>query len=191
MKGIAANKRFRITSTIFCVLLFVCLCLVAYINNPFSPRNISEKTVCEKGVEYTIKLKGISKYDEKGFTLATDGFYYGSEKVGVYVDEDGFARTTYDENYEISFDGRYSNAFIAYEDYELCSEDFASREDFEAFFESPDPIYGFDINDISYYIQDVINYKKKFSGKAKIKIYREKVVITEIFIGEEKILELK
>lgn len=191
MKGIAANKRFRITSTIFCVLLFVCLCLVAYINNPLSPRNISEKIVCEKGVEYTVKLRGVSEYDEKGFTLSCDGFYFGSEKTGVYVNEEGFARTTLDENYETSFDGRYSNAYIAYDDYNLCSENYKSREDFEKFFESPDPIYGFDINKISDYIQDVINYEKKFSGKAKIKIYREKVVITEIFIGEEKILELK
>lgn len=191
MKGILANKRFRVTATIFCVLLFSCLCLVAYINNPLSPRNISAKTVCEKGAEYTVSLKGISKYDEKGFTLSCDGFYFGSEKLGVYVDEEGFARTTYDENYEISFDGRYSNSRIDYEDYKLCSESFKSREELEDFFESPDPIYGFDMNDISYYVQDVINYKKKFSGKGKIKIYREKVIITEVFIGEEKILELK
>lgn len=186
-----SDRRFRMLSAIFLLLLTICVVLIVYITTPLNPDNISAETVCKKGETYTIKLDGISDYDDNGFMLSTKDFYFIKEKTGVVVGDDGIARTSHDKNAQSFFDGRYSTAYIDYDSYELCSEKYKTKEELEEFFDSPDMIYGFDINDLSYYIRDVIEYEKKFTGTATVKIYRKKAVITEVFIGEEKIMEIK
>lgn len=185
------KKLFVFTSSLFCVLLCIAAAIVLFAASPLHPKNITDKTICEKGTEYTVRLKGISEYDEKGFSVSPDGFYLSSDKVAVYVDDEGFARTTYDGEGESYIKGRrYNSTEILYEKYSFCGESYKNRQELEAFFRLPDPIYNFDLDKLSYYIQDIINYEKQFSGKATIKIYRGRCIFTEIYIGEEKVLEL-
>lgn len=185
------KKRHRLILSVFIVLSAICLSLLVYISSPLHPRNISDKTVAKKGDEFVIRIDGISSYDEKGFTVSTEDFYFTNEKVGVFVGEDGFAYTDYDKMGKVSFNGKYSSPSVFYESYSFCGEEYKTKEELEDFFNLPDPIHNFDINNLSGYIQDVIHYEKQFVGKATVKIYRGKCVITEVYIGEEKVLELK
>lgn len=187
------RKRFvtKVASVVFAVLSFMSVILAVPLLSPSNPRNMSARTVAENGAEYTVKLNGIYKYDEKGFTPSIVGFYFTDEKAYIYKDEEGYACITLDgkgENYVL---GGYDSSYISYDEFQLCSESYKTVQELEAFFESPDPIYNFDINKLSYYISDVITYKKKFSGKATIKVYRGRCVITEVYIGDEKVLERK
>lgn len=181
----------KLIFSVFITLFAVCLSLLVYIISPFHPGNVSDETVAKRGDEFVIRLDGISAYDENGFTLSTENFYFYNEKVGVFVDEDGFAYTDYDKKGKVSFNGRYSSPTVSYDSYSFCGEEYKTKEELENFFELPDPIYNFDINNLSGYVQDIIQYEKQFAGKATVKIYRGKCVITEIYIGEEKVLELK
>ena len=187
------NKK-RLTAAlkvIFSALLCICSVLVLYISSPLHPKNITDETVIQKGVEYNIKLSGISEYDETGFRIVTNGFFFTSEKTFVYKDEEGFAFTSYDGEGECYLLGEYNSPFVSYENYRFCGENYKSREELEKFFEEPDRIYDFDINKLSEYIQDVLAYKKHFYGKATVKIYKGRLVITDFYIGEEKVLEFK
>lgn len=190
--SIRAKKRLSVCAvTAFVLLLCVAAVLVLYGLSPAYPGNISDKTVAEKGAEYTIKLKGISEYDEKGFDISTDGFYFTGNNAFVHRDEEGYAFTTYDGEGEALIKGKYNSEYIAYDNYEFCGESYKNRRDMETFFEIADPIYNFDINKLPVYVSDIINYEKQFVGKAKVRIYRGRCVITEIYIGDEKVLVLK
>lgn len=187
----AKKKLFKLTVVIFTFLLCVATVIVLYALSPTHPKNITDETVAEKGAEYTVKLKGISEYDDGGFRIATDGFYYTGEKAFVYKDEEGFARTTYDGKGEFYLLGEYNSDYISYDKYIFCGESYKTQEELETFFELPDRIYNFDIDKLSYYVQDIINYEKKFVGKATVKIYRGRCTVTGIYIGDEKVLKLK
>ncbi len=181
----------KTVSAIFAVLLILGGTVFIYAHSPLNPANISDKTVIEKGAEYKIKLKGVSEYDENGFRLVTEGFYFTDEKLFVCVDGDGYARTTDDGKGENYLLGKCNSADISYAKYEFCGKEYRNIQELEAFFEIPDPIYNFDINDLSYYISDIINYKKQFFGTATIRLYKGRCVITSVSIGDEKVLEIK
>lgn len=185
------NTLTKTVSAIFASLLLVGVAVLFYAHSPLNPANISDKTVIEKGAEYKIKLKGISEYDENGFRLVVDGFYFTSDRQLVYVSEDGYARTTDDGEGEAYLLGKCNSADISYGKYEFCGKEYRNRQELEAFFEIPDPIYNFDINDLSYYISDIINYKKQFFGTATLRLYKGRCVITSVSIGDEKVLEIK
>ena len=185
------KKLFRKLRTALCVLLCIAAVLVLFASSPLHLKNVTDKTVVEKGAEYTVKLKGIYEYDENGFSIAPDGFFYTGEKAFVYKDEKGYARTTYDGKGETYVKGKYNSTEILYENYSFCGDSYKNQKELEAFFELPDPIYGFDIDELSGYIQEVITYEKKFAGRATVSIYRGRCVFTEIYIGDEKVLELK
>ena len=186
------NKKKLFVSALFCVLLCIAVSIMLYTVSPYHPKNITDKTVAEKGAEYTVSVTGVSDYNEKGFMPVTDGFYFSvKDKAFIYKDEKGIARTIYDGKGECYLIGKYNSAFINYENYSFCGERFKSIEELEAFFGEADRIYDFDINKLSEYIQDVINYKKHFYGNATVKIYKGRLVITEIYIDGEKVLEYK
>lgn len=165
--------------------------LLIYVNSPLYPANISDRAIIEKGREYTVKLSGISDCDENGFRPVTDGFYFTNEKLFVYTDEEGFARTGNEGEEDALVLGKFNSAVLSYERYNFCGESFKNKEELQAFFDSPDPIYNFDINNLSYYISDIINYKKHFSGTATLMLYRGRCVITSVSIGGERVLEIK
>ncbi len=186
------KKRLTVFLTvIFSVLLCVFSALVIYISSPLHPKNITDKTVLQKGEKYILKLSGISEYDEKGFSIISDNFYFISGKAFVYKNEEGFACTSYEEQDEHNFIGKYNSSFVDYGKYSFCGESYKNREELEDFFEEPDRIYNFDINQLSSYIQDVMTYEKHFSGTATARLYRGRLVITEIYIRGEKVLEFK
>ncbi len=182
------NNLWKILSVVAALLFCVGAGIIGYAVSPLHPRNVTDETVIRKGTEYTVKLSGVSEYDETGFFLTAENFYYVKEDVGVFVDEDGFAYTDYTDKGDIQMNGEYCSAFVKYEDYSFCGETYKSREELEEFFETPDRIYNFDINNLSGYIQDIVSYEKQFSGKMTVRIYRKKCVITDIYIGKEKIL---
>lgn len=178
--------------TVILALFFVVgAALLAYVNSPLYPANISDRAIIEKGREYTVKLSGISDCDENGFRPVTDGFYFTNEKLFVYTDEEGFARTGNEGEEDALVLGKFNSAVLSYEKYNFCGESFKNEQELQAFFDSPDPIYNFDINNLSYYISDIINYKKHFSGTATLMLYRGRCVITSVSIGDEKVLEIK
>ncbi len=185
------KRLFVFVSILFCVLSFVAVILVLYASSPLHPQNITDKTVFQKGAEYTVRLTGVSDYDENGFVLVADGFYFTGEKVFVYKDEKGIARTTYDGKGECCLLGEYNSSFIDYEKYNFCGESYKNKAELEAFFDEPECIYDFDINKLGDYVQDIINYKRHFYGNATVKIYRGRLVVTDIYIGDEKVLEYK
>lgn len=182
----------KISSAVLAVLVCVCAGIVGYIISPFYPGNIDDKTVIEKGEEYTIQLCGISEYDAEGFMLVADGFYFTSGEAYLYNDEKGIARITYDKtDKRCRLYGKFNSLFISYDEFDFCGEKYKSREELEAFFELTDPIYNFDINKISEYVSDVIHFEKKFYGLATMSFYRGRCVITDVTIGTEKVLERK
>lgn len=173
------------------VLSCIALCIIIYALSPLHPRNISDKAIIKNGTEFTVKLKGVLDCDENGFTPAADRFFLGKDEISVFVGEDGFAYTDYDSKSDIGLNGRYSSFYISYDNYLFCGETYKNEQGLQKFFDSPDMIYNFDINNLPNYIQDVMTYEKKFYGKATVKIYRKKCVITELYIGEEKVLSHK
>ena len=185
------NRRFKLLKGILCTLLGVTAVLVLFILSPLHPQNISDRTVAEKGAEYTVKLKGISDYSENGFTVVTDRFSFVKGKLFVYEGEDGFAYTSDDGNGKVYVTGKYNSFDVMYENYTFTGESYKNQTELESFFEEPDRIYDFDIDKLSEYIQDSITYEKKFSGKATVSIYRGRCVITEVYIGDRRVLELK
>ena len=181
----------KISTSVFALLLLIAAVVFIYGNSPLYPANISDKTIIEKGTEYTIKIKGISKYDENGFTLATNDFYFSSDKAFVVVDDDGFAKITDSQDSGVYILGKFNSAVVNYENYVFCGQEYKTQEELEAFFDTADPIYNFDIDDLSYYISEIINYKKKFYGTATLKLYKGRCVITSVSIDDEKVLEYK
>lgn len=181
----------RVSVALCGIFLLVVAAVLIYFFSPFNSANITDADIVSKGAEYNVKLKGISEYNTDGFTVATDGFYITTEKQLVYVDEDGYARTTDEGNGEIYLSGKFNSGVILYDKYSFCSDKYNSVQALEEFFETPDRIYNFDINNLSDYVQDIINYKKKFYGTAKVRIYRGRCVFTEIYIEGDKILEIK
>ena len=181
----------KISTSVFALLLLVAAAVFVYGNSPLHPANISDKTIIEKGTEYTIKIRGVSEYYENGFTIATNDFYFSSDKLFVVVDNEGFAKTTESQDSEVYVLGEYNSADVNYDDYVFCGQEYKTQEELEDFFDTPDPIYNFDINDLSYYISEIINYKKKFYGTATLKLYKGRCVITSVSIGDEKVLEYK
>ena len=176
---------------IFMILTFVAAVIVLYALSPFHPKNISDKTILKKGTEFTVDIRGVSDYNSDGFEPVIAGFFFGSNKAYVFEDENGFAFTTYEREGESYVLGKYNSRIIDYENYSFCGERFKSREELEEFFEEPELIYNFDINKIGEYVQDVLAYKRHFSGKATLKIYKGRVVFADFYIGEEKVLEHK
>lgn len=186
------KKLFVFLSALFCVLSCIAAAIVLYALSPYHPENITDETVLQKGEEYILSVTGVSDYDEQGFTPVTAGFYFGGrEKVFVYKDENGIARTSYDADSECYLLGEYNSPFIAYESYSFCGETYKNKQELKAFFDEPERIYDFDLDKISEYIQDIINYKRHFYGNVKVKIYRGRLVITEFYINGEKVLEYK
>lgn len=185
------NKLFKSLTSIFAVLFCAAVLLIAYILSPLHPGNIPDEVIINKGAEYTVQLSGVHEYDEKGFVIGTDYFFFKNGRTFVYVGEDGFAHTTYDGKGEAYIDGKYNSGDILYEKYSFCGESYKSPKELEAFFETPDPIYNFDVNKLSEYIRDILDYEKRFYGKATVKLYRGRCVFTEIFIGDELVLVLK
>ncbi len=192
-EGNKMNKKkcFIAASALLLVLSCVAAGIVLFASSPLHPKNITDETVVQKGVEHTVKLSGISEYNENGFRIVADGFYYTDNKVYVYKDEEGYACTAYDKKSEAYLLGEYNSPDVLYVNYSFTGESYKNQTELEAFFETPDRIYNFDINNLSEYIQDVVNYEKKFAGKATVKIYRGRCVITGIYIGDEKVLEFK
>lgn len=191
MSVISKRKTGKVLAGILLFLVIVCIGIVVYVVSPLNPGNVPDEKVARNGIEYTVELIGISTDEEDGFTLSTKGFYFTSGKVFVYEGDDGFARTSYKTVPGIIMDGRYSTDKILYEKYNFCGESFKNKEELRSFFATPDRIYDFDINKLSEYVQDIINYEKKFYGKATVKIYRGRCVVTDIYIGNEKVLEYK
>lgn len=181
----------KIVTALFAVLFVIGAALIIYVNSPLYPANISDEVIIEKGTEYTVKLSGVSEYDENGFRPVTDGFYFTKEKLFVYVDDAGYVRTGYEGEGEDYVLGRFNSPDLSYEKYDFCGESFKNKQELQSFFDSADPIYNFDINNLSYYISDIINYKKHFSGTATLKLYKGRFVITSVSIGDEKLLEIK
>ena len=178
-------------ASLFCTLSFIAAAITLYALSPLHPKNITDETVVKKGTPYTVRLSGISDYSSKGFMPVTDGFYFTDSKSFVYTDENGYARTDKEDGGEVYVLGRYSSAFIDYEKYSFCGESYKNRQELEAFFKEPELIYDFDINNLGIYIQDIIQYKRHFSGMAEVKIYRGRCVITDVYVGAEKVLEYK
>lgn len=185
------KKYFRAIAAVLAVLVCLVALLVLFALSPVHPKNLTVSDITEKGTEYTVRLSGIYGYGEHSFELAARGFYFSDNKAYVYTDEEGYACTSYDRVSEAYVLGKYNSSEIFYEDYSFTGESYKNQTELEAFFEKRDPIYNFDINELPYYVSDVITYKKKFWGKAKVKLYRGRCVITEIYIGDEKVLELK
>lgn len=185
------KKLFVFVTALFCALSLIAAAVTLYAVSPWHPKNISDERIIEKGTAYTVRLNGVSDYDEKGFMPVTESFYVSSKISFIHTDEKGFAYTSYDDKSKESILGKYNTAFVDYEKYSFCGESFKNPEELEKFFALPDMIYDFDINKLSEYVQDVIQYKKHFSGRATVKVYRGRFVITEIFIGDEKIMEIK
>lgn len=187
------NKRARIkvSTTVFVVLLLVAAALFIYGNSSLHPANISDQTIVEKGDDYRIKIRGIHSYDENGFEIATNGFYFTSDKLYVYVGDDGFAYTTDEQVSNTYILGRYNSSYITYDGYVFCGEEYKTQQELKAFFDTYDPIYNFDMDKLSSYISDIINYKKQFYGTATLKIYKGRCVITSVSVGDEKVLEYK
>lgn len=185
------RKLTKILSALLLLLTCICLSIIIFVNSPLHPGGVSDEAVADKGIEYVIKLKGITECDENGFTLATDGFYFVSEPIYVYVGEDGYARTSYEPVLGIKISGKHCSSTVAYESYSFCGETYKTKEELQEFFYSPDHIYNFSLDDLSTYIQNNISYEKQFSGKAVIKVYRGRCVITEVYIYDEKVLEFK
>lgn len=182
------KNSWKITAVISAVLFCVGVCVVWYAFSPYHPRGISDSDVADNGTEYKVKLSGIYSYEENGFTPVINNFRWFDDKVYVFVGEDGYAYTDDTEKSSVSVDGSYSSVYVDYGDYEFCGETYKNQRELEAFFETPDRIYNFDINNLSSYVQDIITYEKKFYGEATVKIYRKRCVITEIYIDGEKIL---
>ena len=178
-------------AVIFGILACVAAAVCFWAGSPANVRNITDSTVIEKGAEYTVRISGVHENDAEGFRIAADNFYYSDQKVIVYEGEDGFARTSYEGSGSSYMNGKYSSSYIRYADYEFCGEKYKNQKELEAFFELPDPIYNFDVNNLSGYISEIISYKKSFNGSAKVKIYRGRCVIESVFIGGEKVLEFK
>lgn len=190
--SLQAKRTLNKAMTVILALFFVVgAALLIYVNSPLYPANISDRAIIEKGREYTVKLSGISDCDENGFRPVTDGFYFTNEKLFVYTDEEGFARTGNEGEEDALVLGKFNSAVLSYEKYNFCGESFKNEQELQAFFDSPDPIYNFDINNLSYYISDIINYKKHFSGTATLMLYRGRCVITSVSIGGERVLEIK
>ena len=179
----------KIFAVISAVLLLVGAGVICYAISPYNPRNVTDADVVAKGTEYTVEIAGVSESDENGFMPVTTRFYFSGDVIGVAVDSDGLAYSVPEKDADICLDLRYCSAYMDYDNYNFCGETYKSILDLERFFETPDRIYNFDIDKLSEYIQDIIALKKQFSGKATMKIYRERCVITEFYIGEEKILE--
>lgn len=192
MSIISRRKTGKILAGILLFLVTVCIGIVIYVVSPLNPGNVPDEKVARNGIEYTVELIGISTDEDDGFLLVTKGFYFTDGKVVVYKDDDGYARTSYTKTVPgMIMDGRYSSAKILYEDYNFCGQTYKNKEELRKFFATPDRIYDFDINKLSEYVQDILNYEKKFYGKATVKIYRGKCVITDVYIGDEKVLEYK
>lgn len=185
------KRLLAVSTSVFSVLLFTAAVIVVFALSPLHPDNFSDETVVRKGAEFTVRLKGISEYDEDGFVLLTDGFYYTTEKMFVYTDENGFARTSRDAVSEAYIAGKKNSPTVLYDNYSFCGESYRDKKELEAFFEAPDIISDFDVHKLSEYLQNAIDYEKQFFGKATVSIYRGRCVITGIYIGEEKVLELK
>lgn len=185
------RKLSKIITTVFLLLTFSCISIIIFAVSPYNPGNISDQTAAKFGIEYKIRLRGITAYDENSCSLATNGFYFTSEPIYVYVGEDGYACTSYEPVLGLKINGKYSSPVILYDNYTFCGQTYKNKEELNAFFAQPDPIYGFKLDQLSNYIQDIINYERQFYGEAIIKIYRGKCVITEVHIGGEKVLELK
>lgn len=182
----------KISSAVLAVLVTACAAILIYISSPLYPGSIDDETVIEKGEEYKVKLIGISEYNEEGFLIASDSFYFLGKETYLYVDENGFARTSYDKtDKKYRLYGKFNSAFISYDEFDFCGERFKSVEELEAFFKEPDPIYNFDIDKLSEYISEIIQYERKFHGQVTIKFYRGRCVITDMYIGSEKVLERK
>lgn len=190
--SLQAKKTLKKIMTVVSVLLLAAgAVLLIYFNSPLYPANISDETIIERGTEYTVKLSGVSEYDENSFRPITDGFYFTNERLSVYVDDTGYVRTDYEGEGEDYVLGRFNSAYLSYDKYDFCGESYKNKQELQAFFDSPDPIYNFDINNLSYYISDIINCKKHFSGTATLKLYKGRCVITSVSIGDEKVLEIK
>lgn len=185
------KKFFSFWSALLCVLLCIAAALVIFVLSPLHPKNIADSIVAEKGTEYTVRLVGISDYDSEGFSVVADGFYSSKKKIFVNKDEEGYARTFYDGKGETYILGEYDFTDVHYENYVFCGESYKNVDELEDFFELPDRIYNFDINKLPDYIHNVINFEKKFNGKATVRIYRGRCVITEVYIDGEKVLELR
>lgn len=185
------NRRFKLLKGILCTLLCVTAVLVLFILSPLHPKNISDCTIAEKGTEYTVKLKGISDYNENGFTVIADRFWLSKGRLFVYEGEDGFAYTSDDGNGKAYVTGKYNSLDVMYENYTFTGEGYKNQTELEVFFKEPNRIYNFDIDKLSEYIQDSITYEKKFSGRATVRLYRGRCVITEVYIGDRRVLELK
>lgn len=185
------NKRRLLifASALFCVLFLIAAAVTLYAVSPLHPENITDKAVIQKGTEYTVRLTGVSDYDEKGFVPVAEGFYLSEKRTYIYTDEKGFAHAAFEGDGQYVL-GKYSSFFVDYEKYNFCGS-YKSRQELQKFFEEPDYIYNFDINNLSQYVQDVLQFKKHLNGKATVKIYRGRFVITQVFIGDEKIMEIK
>lgn len=181
----------KIYAVISIVLLLVGVGVICYVQSPYNPRNVSDADVVRKGTEYAVKISGISDYDDTGFSLVFNGLYLNDGEVFIKVSEDGFLQSVEADEGDIRLDGKYCSPYIGYESYDFCGGSYKNQVELETFFESPDRIYNFDVNNLSGYIQDIIAYKKQFYGEATVKIYRNRFVITEVFIGEEKVLTHK
>lgn len=181
----------KISVTAFVLLVLVAGSVFIYINSPLYPANISDETVIKKGAEYKIKIRGITECDEEGFSLATDSFSFTSEKAFVVVGEDGFASTTVSEDSGVYVLGKFNSAEVLYDNYDFCGQEYKTKKELQAFFDEVDRIYNFDIDELSYYISEIINYKKKFYGTATLRIYKGKCVVTSVSVGDEKVLEYK
>lgn len=191
---VSLESKKRLTKCIFAVwsvLLCVAAAVIAYALSPLHLQNISDKTIVEKGAEYTFKLTGVSKYDENGFYVSSNDFGFSDGKVYIVSIENGFSRVTRDGDSGDYLFSKYNSLYVPYEKYDFSSQRFKSVAELESFFEEPEPIYDFDLDKLSYYISDIISYKRKFSGKATARVYRGRYVFTEIYIGDEKVLELK
>lgn len=183
-----AKKKLTLYLTAIFLLLF---CVCAFILLHGTSFNLKDSTVIEKGTEYSVKLKGIYTSDDDGFILAGDGFYPAEEKICVFVDENGFAKTTDEKNTGVYLSCGNEALKIYYDKAEFCSDRYKNEEEFKEFLAEADRINGFDINKIPDYLSDIINYDKKFPGKATVRLYKGKCIVTELFIGEEKIIEVK
>ena len=176
---------------IFAVLFCVAALIVAYAVSPLHPKNISDEVIINNGAEYTFKLTGVSKYDEGGFFVTSNDLWLSDKKLYVSNKEDGFACVTEKSVSDDFLLGKYNSLYVPYEKYTFCGERFKSPQELAGFFEEPEPIYDFKLENFSYYVSDIINYKRKFTGMATAKIYRGRYIFTEIYIGDEKVLELK
>lgn len=181
----------KVLVAIFLLLFAVCCGILLYANSGFHPSQISDSTAAKKGEVFTVRLTGVSGCDSEGFYILAENFYISDGTFFVGTGEDGYAVICDDGENAARVNGKYSARFIRFDDYNFCSDIYGSKEALCDFFETPDIIYNFDINNLSEYVSDILQYEKKFNGSAVISIYRGKLVFTEIYIGDEKVLELK